>query len=473
MKHTIVKQSYRLVLAGGILMAAAWGQQDPGQTTPPEPATTTAPAPAFGQEPPPAQITIAPPVTSLDQASLEPTVAVRSFLQPGVHLTETVNSNLGASGTVGITRILGSLDLTRIWSRYAFLADYVGGVSLYSDSIGSPSQVHAMAAAQRYSWRTGQLQVRDGLTYLPEGSFGFSGFNGAGGGGLGGGGGTGNFGGGGSNGSLGGQQPRLTNSLTLDLRESLNPRSSITAAGGYTFTDFLHSSTPTPGTINSRQISAQAGYSRVLNRFDQLGLQYAFAQFQFPLANAGSLISQTVEGVYEHQVSGRMDLVVGAGPQFLTLMPPQPASTTHQLSVTAHAQFRYRLPRESVSVGYNRRATAGSGIHFGSQTDEVRVALARPLSRMWTSNLDVGYAHNQALLLAATNSKGVNGSYQSGFAGGGLNRRLGRFFSLQMHYQYTYELFNHNNPKIPGGQSLNRNIGDITLSWHPSPIRLD
>ena len=185
MKHTIVKQSYRLVLAGGILMAAAWGQQDPGQTTPPEPATTTAPAPAFGQEPPPAQITIAPPVTSLDQASLEPTVAVRSFLQPGVHLTETVNSNLGASGTVGITRILGSLDLTRIWSRYAFLADYVGGVSLYSDSIGSPSQVHAMAAAQRYSWRTGQLQVRDGLTYLPEGSFGFSGFNGAGGGGLG------------------------------------------------------------------------------------------------------------------------------------------------------------------------------------------------------------------------------------------------------------------------------------------------
>src|SRR5882724_1508076 len=167
MKTTIVKQSlkqsYRAALAGVILIAAAWGQQDPRQT-PPAPSPTPAPAPAFGQEPPPAQITIAPPVTSLDQASLEPAVAVRSFLQPGVHLTESVNSNLGSSGTVGITRILGSLDLTRIWSRYAFLADYVGGAALYSDSFGSPSQVHAMAAAQRYSWRTGQLQVRDSLT---------------------------------------------------------------------------------------------------------------------------------------------------------------------------------------------------------------------------------------------------------------------------------------------------------------------
>jgi len=292
-----------------LLGVSAWGQQDPGQapSTPPP----ASPAPAFGQEPPPPQVTLAPPITSLDEMSLEPAIAARSFLQPGVHVTESVNSNLGKNGVVGITRLLGSLDLTRIWSRYTFLADYVGGAAIYSDAWGQPSQIHEMAAAQRYSWRTGQLQVRDALTYLPEGSFGFSGLNGAGGGGLGGGVGGG-FGGGNSYGSLG-TQPRLTNGVSLDVRESLNPRSAITAAAGYTFTDFLHPNTAL-GTINSRQESAQVGYSRVLNHFDQLGLQYVFDQFQFPVANAGKVDAQTIQVLYEHAVSGRMQIILGVGP---------------------------------------------------------------------------------------------------------------------------------------------------------------
>ena len=466
-----MRNRYPIALVGLLLGVTAWGQQDPSQA----PAT---PAPAFGQELPPPQVTLAPPVTSLDQASLEPAVAARSYLQPGVHLTESVNSNLGSNGTVGITRILGSLDMTRFWNRYAFSADYVGGASLYSDNWGQPTQVHEMTAAQRYSWRNGQIQVRDGLTYLPEGSFGFSGFNGAGGGGLGGSGG-GTFGGGGSFGSLG-VQPRLTNSVTLDMRESLNPRSSITAAGGYSYTDFLHPHGT--GTTNSRQVSAQAGYSRVLNHFDQLGLQYGFQQFQFPLANAGTINSQTVEGIYEHQVSGRMDLILSAGPQFLTIMVPAfivngvvtPARTINELSATARAILRYRFPRNTVVLSYNRHTTAGSGIQLGSQTDEVRGTLARPLTRLWTASVDAGYSHHRALQAAPVNGNAVGGTYQAGFGGGGLTRRLGRFFSLQMHYQYTFEYFGGNtNLTIPAGQSLNRHIGDITLSWHPAPIRLD
>lgn len=445
---------YQITLAGVLLLGAtAWAQQDSGQEPPPPPT----PAPAFGQEPPPPQVTQAPPVTSLDEASLEPAIAARSFLQPGAHVTETVNSNLGQGGTVAITRLLGSLDLTRLWSRYTFTANYIGGASLYSDSLDQPSQIHAMAVAQRYAWRTGQLQIRDALTYLPEGSFGFSGFGGAGGGGgLGGGG----FGGGTSFGSLG-QNPRLTNGVTLDVRESLSPRSSITLAGGYTFTDFLH--TTNPGTINSRQVSAQAGYSRVLNKFDQIGLQYGYQQFQFPIQNAGTIDSHIIQGLYEHQISGRMDLVLGAGPQITTVRSP--AVPTTRISVSARATLRYRFPRYSVALNYNRHTTAGSGIQLGSQTDDVRFTFQRPLSRLWTSNLDVGYSHHSALQAAL--GTGFAGTYQSGFGGGGLSRRLGRFFSFQVHYQYDYLNFSGNN------RSLNRHIGDVTLSWHPNPIRLD
>jgi hypothetical protein len=468
----MMRKGFRIGLVSVLLLGTrVWAQQD---TPPPAAQGPATPAPAFGQELPAPQVTPAPPVTSLDQDSLEPTIAARSFLQPGVHVTESVNSNLGSNGgVVGITRFLGSLDLLRLWSRYAFSADYVGGAALYSDSWGQPSQIHEMAVAQRYAWRTGQLQARDALTYLPEGSFGFSGFNGAGGGGLGGLGGTGGgtFGGGTSFGSLG-QQPRLTNAASLDLRESLNPRSSITAAVGYTFTDFLHPHDT--GTVNSQQESAQAGYSRVLNHFDQLGLQYVFEQFQFPKQGAGTIVTHTVEGLFEHQVSGRMNLTLAAGPEFIILRLP--TGTETQLTPSARASLRYRFPRDTVSVTYSRHITAGSGIQLGSRTDEVRASLGRPLTRLWTGSIDVGYSHHRALQAAAVTGNGLGGTYQAGFGGGGLTRRLGRYFSLQMHYQYTYEYFAGDactKVDCSNGNTFNRHIGDVTLSWHPAPIRLD
>jgi len=466
-----VRNRYRIGLLGMLLLGTtAWAQQD---TPPPAAQGPATPAPAFGQDQPAPQVTQAPPVTSLDQASLEPTIAARSFLQPGVHATESVNSNLGSNGgVVGITRLLGSLDLTRLWSRYAFAADYVGGAALYSDDWSHPSQVHEAAAAQRYAWRTGQLQACDHLTYLPEGSFGFSGFNGAGGNTVGGSCG-GSFGGGSSFGSVG-QSPRLTNAASLDLRESFSPRSSITAAVGYTFTDFLHSNGP--GTANSHQESAQVGYSHVLNHFDQVGLQYGFEQFQFPQAGADTIIAHTVEGLYEHQVSGRMDLTLAAGPEFIILRFPTTGQTSTDLTASARAILRYKFPRDSVSLSYNRHVTAGSGIQLGSQTDEVRATLTRPLTRLWTGTADVGYSHHRALQAASATSNAVGGTYQAGFAGGGVTRRLGRFFSLQMHYQYTYEYFAGaacTTLDCSSGHTFNRHIGDITLSWHPAPIRLD
>ena len=467
MKTRVVQGKIQIGIVLLVLLGAtAWGQQDSTQTP-----AAPAPAPAFGQEPPPPQVTLAPPVTSLDEMSLEPAIAVRSYLLPGIHVGESVNSNLSnrgsANGTVGITRLLGSLDLTRLWSRFAFSADYVGGVALYSNDWSGPSQTQAASLGQRYAWRTGQVQLHDCLTVLPEGSFGFSGFNGAGSGAMAGGvSGCQGFGGGSNFGSLG-NNPRLTNVSSIDIRESLNPRSSITAAGAYSFTDFLSGTAQSQGAINTRQESGQVGYSHVLNHFDQLGLQYGFDQFQFPTKGAGKIDSQTVQVLYEHAISGRMQLILGAGPQWVTLHPPS-ASTTTKLNASVHAVLQYRFPRDTVALSYNRHTTAGSGIQLGSQTDDARATFSRPLSRLWTGSLDGGYSHHTALQPAVGNA--IGGSYQAGFGGGGLTRRLGRFFSLQMHYQYTYEFFN--SAQIANG-NFGRHIGDITLSWHPAPIRLD
>jgi hypothetical protein len=175
-----------------------------------------------------------------------------------------------------------------------------------------------------------------------------------------------------------------------------------------------------------------------------------------------------------------MDMTLAAGPEFIIVRLPAtvlvPAHTSTELTASARAILRYRFPRDTVTLSYNRHVTAGSGIQLGSQTDEVRASLGRPLTRQWTGSVDVGYSHHRALQAAPTIGNAVGGTYQAGFAGGGLTRRLGRFFSLQMHYQYTYEYFAGDactKLDCSSGHTFNRHIGDVTLSWHPAPIRLD
>ena len=440
----------------------------------------TAPPPAFGQEPTAPPATQAPPVTSLDEPSLEPAVAVRSYLQPGAHLTETINSNLGGGaganggGLIGITRVLGSLDMKRLWSRYDLSVDYIGGLSLYSDALDQPTQTHSLDASQRYSWRTGQIQVCDGLSYLQEGSFSHSGATAGGNCGGGGGGGTG-----GTFGSLG-NTSRVTNTTSVDIRDSVSPRSSFTLAGTYGFTNFLGAvgsgNSTTVGTTNSHQVSGQAGYNRILNRFDQIGVSYGYQQFQFPTADARTISSNVFQVLYAHQVSGRMSLILGAGPQITKIGPSKitGGGSITQLNANVRTSLKYRFPRTSLEMSYNRYTSSGSGVQLGSNSDVIRAGLQRPLSRLWSGSLDTGYSHHSAL--QSGNTRALGGSFQDGFGGAGLSRHLGRFFSLAFHYQYSYEYFGGSACKsglIDCSRSFNRHVGEVTLSWHPLPIRLD
>src|SRR4030081_2562406 len=59
----------------------------------------TPPAPAFGQDNPPPPVSENPPISGIDQPGLDPHAAPVSYLQPGVHVTESADSN--ASDTLG------------------------------------------------------------------------------------------------------------------------------------------------------------------------------------------------------------------------------------------------------------------------------------------------------------------------------------------------------------------------------------
>jgi hypothetical protein len=473
-----------LMLGLGISWAQGEGGQQPPDSTQ-QPAESAAPAPAFGQDNPPPQTEDNPPLSGLDSPSLEPHAAARSFLVPAAHLSESVDSNVGGTfgnnaAIHGVTRALGSLMLQRVWRHYETDLDYSGGAAFYTGFSKTSNQVHQLDAQQRIRWRTGQLALRDSFSYLPEGTFGYGSFGGAGAyqSGVGGSGGTG---GGIAGGSVGGifgpgqfgslgQQPRIINSAVVDMTESLTPRSSVTLAGGYGLVHFTGSNPG--GLINSRQVSAQAGYDYQLNRKDQIALIYGFQDFHYPTVAGSSFLSHMTHVLYGHRISGRMSLLLGGGPQ-LTMINSPVFGSARRLSVSGRASLRYRFPRASVGVSYDRLNTNGSGFFLGASSDVLRFQVSRSLSRLWDVNGNVGYSRNSHLLPAVTGV--VAQTYNYIYAGGAAHRQLGRYFGLFFSYQFNDLAFDKSfcTTSGPCGNSSQRHVASVGVDWHPRPIRLD
>src|SRR5579864_311109 len=344
-----------LTFAGAASAQDTSSQDSSSQQSPPPPA-------AFGQEGSPVVVNDNPPISGLDQPSLEPSIQPRSMLLGGVEGSESGDTNIGSDARPAIhsvTRGLAGLTMQRLWNRYQLAAAYVGGVGYYNVSGIGVTQLQELQAQQSVLWKTGQFSVRDSFSYLPEGSFGYGSYGGAGGfqlglGGIGEGMGVMGSGFGGHFGALGsgqfgslGQAPRITNVALADVVENLSPRTSITAAGSY---GLVHFTGAPEGFINSQQVGGQAGYDYAINRKDQIALSYGYQSFHFPaIVGAGNVNVHLLQAMYGHRVSGRMDMVIGAGPQWTKIQDPV-LGTTSRLSTAGRFTLRYRFRVTSTAL---------------------------------------------------------------------------------------------------------------------------
>jgi hypothetical protein len=468
----------------------AWAQNDTQQTPndtqqAPDNSQRTPPPAAFGQDTPPVVVNENPPISGLDQPSLEPNIQPRSMLLGGVEASESLDSNIGSDARPAlrsVTRGLGGLTMQRLWQRYQFAAAYVGGVGYYNSAGNGLRQIHELQAQQSMLWRTGQLTMRDSFSYLPEGSFGYGSYGGSGGfqlglGGLSEGMGMLGSGFGGHYGALGSQQlgslgqaPRITNVAVVDVVENLSPRSSVTAAGSY---GLVHFTDDAQGFINSRQAGAQAGYSYSISHKDQLALSYGFQSFHFPAeVGADNVTANVVQGMYGHRVSGRMDLVIGAGPQWTRIQDPL-FGTTNRLSVAGSFTLRYRFHSFSSALSFERFDTSGSGFFAGAESNIARVQFERKLGRHYTGNAGLGFAHNQRLQSSLLGVAAT--SYNYGFASVALRRQFGYNWGAFLSYQWNDQIFD--TCPIAGQQFCNRisvrHVLTLGVDWHFRPIRID
>jgi hypothetical protein len=501
-----------MVLALGL--SAAWGQDSASQQEPvtvPEGGQPQQPVPANGPDNPVPSIIENPPISGIDLPNLEPHAAPLSYLQLGAHGSESIDSNvqdsLGGSGTHSVSFALGSVDLQHLWKNYSLALDYLGGVGYYNALGIGLKQIEELGLNQEITWKRGKLGIRDAFSYQPEGTFGSAyGAVGLTGAGLGSSGLTG-FTSGTVLGALG-QVPRYLNLAVVDAVENLTPKSSITVTGGYGIVHFLDNE---PGTrnsfIGSNEVSGEAGYNRILGPHDQGAIVYAYQGFQF--STRTNFYSHIIQLMWGHRITGRMDFLVGVGPQFTQInhlllpstafqnptSPPCVFATTQQgisevcpqndlrISAAGRAVLRYRFPKVSLDLTYAHYITSGSGFFAGAESDIVQLSASRPLNRVWSLGTDIGFSRNSRVLPIScpvnsmSTCPGVSANiYQYGFAGLSIHRQFGRTLHAFASYQFNYLAFDDSYCQGfngPCNRIAQRSVGTIGVDWTPRPIRLD
>ena len=430
-----------------------------------------------------------PPVSSLDEAGFDLRGGERSFFSYGLSASETIDSNannkLGGEGVSSVTHFLGAMDLQRLYAKTDLFLEYLGGVAAYSSSTETVRQLHAAGFMGVTRWRTGRLTARDSFSYLPEGSFSVGAFGGVPGLGIATGSGTSGLAGGGmpgmhfsGNGQFGsvGLTPRIANSALLDVVQSLTPRSAFTVAAGFSNAHFFDD---TNVLINSDRELVEGGYSYMIGRRDQLGAVYGFQQFRFPQDAGGQIDAHVVNIRLGHTISGKMSVILGGGPEYITFQVPNPDPGTNdpikvsRWSANGRVVFRYRFTRTSISATYEKFTSAGSGFFAGADTQAVRLGLTRPLARTWELYTDLGYAHNRRLQEQLL--QGLPGNtFDHGFFRALLRKHLGREYSAFLAYRFNDLSFDSSAcGSSPCSRASERHMATIGVEWHPRPSRID
>src|SRR6267154_2350600 len=107
---------------------------------------------------------------------------------------------------------------------------------------------------------------------------------------------------------------------------------------------------------------------------------------------------QSFQLAYGRKITGRLGLQISGGPEITHLRVPQPGSSAQTVAGTANISLTYVIPSGSISGSYYHGVTAGSGVFLGATTDQLNGAFTRRISRLWTININGGYARHRSIV---------------------------------------------------------------------------
>jgi hypothetical protein len=415
----------------------------------------------------------------------DPTLGVpstnHSYWTPHVDVGVTLDSEPpvagGGGGWTTWTTLSGGVDLRWLSGRSDMTLNYVGGGVLSNDGASSNGVLQDLNFADRFNFRRWALTVIEQAAYTPESAFGSGGFPGV------------SVPGG--NPGLGGLIPgqtiitsegqRFVNTSLGEVDVFLTPRSSLTFSGGYSL---LHSFGQ--NLVDYGDVFAEAGYNYKMNRKDTVGVSYVFSGFRYSNFDE-SINTSTLLLSYGRSITGRLAFRVGAGPEFTSLstpiipgtgvgtIGPSSGGATSALYWFLSTSVQYQMERMALSASYNHGVSGGSGVLAGSLADTVTGTVVRPLSRVSSGSVNVGYSRNTELavngLPQVTQS---NRPFDYWFSGVNYSHSWGRTLNMNVGYQLQYQ--NSNSSFCVGvgcGSSFTRNLITFGLGWRKQPIPIE
>jgi hypothetical protein len=409
------------------------------------------------------------PLTGLQTPTLGNPEIRHSFWVPGIQYASYIQSNAvnqsKSSGWFVDNYLIGNLSLLKAWSRSQLAMNYSGGGFFSSDSTQGNGYYQQLALDQNFQWNRWLVQILDQFSYLPQLQFGF---------------GVGtNLGVPGVSGTLGPNipglgtsfipnqsiytafGPRYTNAAAIQVTYALSPRGSITATGSYGILRFVD-----PGNVNDNMAIASIGYNYAFSRENNLGIVYRFSSFHYP-GQPQAFGVDVINLAFSRKVTGHMALQLFAGPQFTTFRVPIDAQTS-KLGANAGGTLTYAFQNGGITAGFLHGLTGGSGVLTGSTVNLVNIGANRKLGRVWTVNGNFGYVNNTPVVSSTASNFP---SYNSWYAGAGVNRPFGRNLNLAVAYSITINNYGQSGCTGPSCSQTNNYI-TVNLQWHTRPLVL-
>lgn len=409
------------------------------------------------------------PLTGLQAPSLGSPSLRHSYWEPALEyggMTQSQPLGTGGSGDWSTNNYLGgSLSLLKASRRSILALNYSGGGIITTQSGQDNGWYQQTAVGQSIQWQRWQWQWSDEFSYLPQAQFGFGAGTGLSFAGIG-----GSLGPGGPGMVTPGQSvfaatgPRYSNVAMIQGTYLLSPRQSITVGGWDALLHFTKS-----GNIDSANYLGSFGYNYTLTKADSVGVMYRFSAYHFngqPQAYGDSSVSV----VYGRKITQRLAFQAYAGPEFINYRVPVGGQTS-QVSAMVSANLVYALKHTSVSASYYHGLSAGSGVFLGSETDQITFGAGRQITRAWSADANLGFASNRTLI---GSSNPAYASYNNAFAGGGVNRPIGRNVDFSVAYTAYNERPNQNGcTQVNCNASHTQHTVTLFLQWHTRPFVLE
>jgi hypothetical protein len=411
------------------------------------------------------------PLTGVQVTSLGTQEMRHSYWVPGFQYANMIRSTSfsqpGVTNWNSTSYLTGNISLLDTWSHGQLSMNYSGGGGSSTDTTQSKNYFHQFGMTQTFNRRRWQLQFIDQFSYLPETQFGFGAATNLSLPGVGGS--IAPPGPGLQNNYVPNQSilsstgPRYSNSFATQVVYTLSRRTSITAAGSYGLMRFVDA-----GNINSDEVIANLGFNYTLTTKDTLGVLYRFTGYQYS-GNPQRIDDHVVNVAYGRKVTGRLALQLFGGPDITTFKIPI-ASAAKRVSASGGATLTYAMSRSGMSLTYNHGISNGSGVLVGSSTDQISTSMNRGLGRAWRGSINFGYAKNRSV---AQNQTQNSPSFDSYFAGAGLDRQLGRNATFSLGYT-AYIQGTMPSVCTAGACSTSSTQHQISLgfTWHTRPYVL-